>query len=98
MSAYSAYSIAAVPTAVRPIRKREENSRSIPLISAFPADEISLWEWQEHAVYSRIIFGAVQEVFLDAGGSYVIDDEPAAGDEARHDQFVDLGVILGRFD
>lgn len=37
------------------------------LVSALPADEISLWEWQEYAVYSRISLRTVQKVRQDAG-------------------------------
>ena len=81
--------------AVRPVNKRERNSRSIlPLVSALPADEISLWKWHEHAVYSRITFGAVQKLRLDAGGSYVVDDEPSTWHEARDYLLVDLSVEL----
>lgn len=40
---------------------------NITAISALPADEIAFWKRQEHAVYSRIIFGTVQEICLDAG-------------------------------
>jgi hypothetical protein len=39
----------------------------LPLASALPADEIAFWKWQEHAVDSRIIFDAVQELRLEAG-------------------------------
>ena len=51
---------------------------NLPLASALPADEVAFWKWQEHAVYSRIIFGAVHELGLEAGGSHVIDDEQSA--------------------
>jgi len=40
---------------------------NLTLGSALAADEISLWKGQQHAVYSRIFFGTVQELFLDAG-------------------------------
>src|SRR5882724_1393514 len=81
--------------AVRPVNKRERNSRSIlPLVSAFPADEISLGKWQEHAVYSRITLRTVQKLRLDAGGGYVIDDEPSAGHEARDHLLVDVAIAF----
>jgi len=66
----------------------------LPLASAPPADEITFWKWQEHAVYSRIFFGTVQELRLDARESYVIDDEQSTGHEARDRFLVDLGVEL----
>ena len=70
----------------------QPNCRSIlPLASALPADEITFWKWQEHAVYSRIFFGTVQELRLDARESYVIDDEPSTGHEARDRVLVDPG-------
>ena len=45
--------------------------------SALPADEITFWKWQEDTVYSRVVFGSVQELSLEAGASYVIDDQQA---------------------
>ena len=36
----------------------------------------------------------VQELRLDAGGSYVVDDEPSTGHEARDYLLVDLSVEL----
>jgi hypothetical protein len=66
----------------------------LPLASALPADEITFWKWQEHAVYSRIIFGTVYELRLEVGGSHVIDDEQSAGHEARDYFLVGLGVEL----
>ena len=66
------------------------------LASALPADEIAFCKWQEYAVYSRIIFGTVQKLRLDAGGSYIIDDEPSTGHEARDRFLVNLGVELRR--
>ena len=36
----------------------------------------------------------VQELRLDAGGSYVVDDEPSTGQEARDYLLVDLSVEL----
>jgi hypothetical protein len=38
----------------------------------------------------------VQELRLDAGGSYVVDDEPSTRHEARDDLLVDLSVELRR--
>ena len=75
--------------------QRPTNCRSIlPLASALPADEIIFWKWQEHAVYSRIIFGAVWVLRLETGRSYIIDDEQSTGHETRDGFFVDLGVEL----
>src|SRR3989338_5904199 len=70
-----------------------QRQRSQP-VSALPANEISLWKWQEHAVYTRISLRTVQKLRLDAGGSYVIDDEPSTRHEARDHFLVDLGVVL----
>ena len=66
--------------------------------SALSADQVSLGKRQEHAIYSRIIFGALQEVFLDARRGYVVDDQPSAGHEARDHVLVDLGVKLRGLD
>ena len=49
------------------------------LSPALAADEIAFGERQEYAVYSQVIFGAVQDLGLDAGGSYVIDNEQSTG-------------------
>ena len=68
----------------------------LPLASALAADEIAFWKWQEYTVDSRIIFGTVHELGLDAGGSYVIDDEQSAGHEAKDGFLVDLGVASGQ--
>jgi hypothetical protein len=82
---------------LRPVRTRERNSRSIfSLVSALPADEISLWEWQEHRVHPGIATRAFQECRLDARGRYVIDDEPSTGQEARDYLLVDLRVGFRR--
>src|SRR5439155_19289917 len=35
--------------------------------SALPADEITFWKWQEDTVYSRVVFGSVQELSLERG-------------------------------
>jgi hypothetical protein len=70
--------------------------RNYRSILNFSADEISFWKWQEYAVYSRIVLRTVQELRLDAGGSYVVDDEPSTGHEARDDLLVDLSVELRR--
>jgi hypothetical protein len=50
------------------VHNAQPNCRSeLPLSSALSADQIAFWKWQEHAVYSRIVFGAVQELGLEAG-------------------------------
>jgi hypothetical protein len=41
-----------------------------------------------------IIFRTVQELRLEAGGSYVIDHKPSAGHESRDHFLVDPGVML----
>ena len=64
------------------------------LASALPADEITFGKWQERAVDSRIIFGTVQELCLEAGGGYVVDYEPSTGHEARNRFLVNFGVEL----
>ena len=61
------------------VRKRKTRLAIFSPVSALLADEIALGKRQEHAVDSRIIFGALQEVLLKARGSYVIYDEPTAG-------------------
>src|SRR6516225_4676832 len=64
------------------------------LSSNFPADEVAFWKWQEHGVDSRIIFGTVQELRLEAGGSYVVDYQQSAGYETWDHFLVSLGVEL----
>ena len=68
------------------------------LILAFPAEEVALGKRQEYAVYSRIVRGSVQKFGLDAGRGNIVDDEPAAGHQARYYKFIDLSVVLRRFD
>jgi hypothetical protein len=37
------------------------------LASALAADKIAFGKWQEHAIDSRVVFGAAQELGLEAG-------------------------------
>jgi len=68
--------------------------RQHPFVLALAANEIALGSGQKNAVDARIVFGAVQEFLLETGGSYVVDDEPAAGHKTRHYEFIDLSVVL----
>ena len=66
--------------------------------SALSADEISLLKGQEHRVYSCVTLRALQKLRLDARRGDVIDDQPTAWHQARHDQFVNLGIVFRRLD
>ena len=57
--------------------------RNFSLLSALAANEIALGSGQKNTVDARIVFGAVQKFLLEAGGSYVVDNEPAAGHKTR---------------
>src|SRR5256885_7910278 len=49
------------------------------------SDDVALGKGQEHRVNARIALRALDELGLHARRSDVIDDEPAAGHEPRHD-------------
>ena len=67
--------------------------------SALPADEITFWKWQEDTVYSRVVFGSVQELSLEAGASYVIDDQQAIrpARQRREKKRGELSICPGDF-
>ena len=50
------------------VQTAQPKYRSILLLaSALTADEITFWKWQEDTVYSRVVFGSVQELSLERG-------------------------------